>query len=180
MNMKPINTLLAIVLCATGISAYAAITKEEHKAAVQNAEMSYKSAKAACASLAGNAKDVCIGEAKVQQAYAVAKTDDEFKNTAKVVFDGRKDVAGAEYELAKTKCAALAGNAKDVCIKEAKAVEVRALADAKAGTKISAARADAFDEKNTASYKVALEKCGTFSGDTKDACVKDAKARFNK
>ncbi|MBL0122876.1 MAG: hypothetical protein IPP88_09130 [Betaproteobacteria bacterium] len=180
MNMKPVNTLLAIALCATGMTAYAAITKEEHKAATQSAEMSYKNAKAACASLAGNAKDVCVAEAKVQMAYAVAKTDGEFKNTPKAIYDGRKDVATAEYDLAKTKCDALAGNAKDVCIKEAKAVEVRAQADAKAGTKISEARADASDAKSTANYKVAIEKCDTFSGDTKESCVKDAKLRFNK
>jgi hypothetical protein len=180
MNMKPVNALLAAALCVAGITANAAITKEEHKAAVQNAEMSYKSAKAACASLAGNAKDVCVAEAKVQMTYAVSKTDGEFKNTPKAIYDGRKDVAGAEYDLAKAKCDALSGNAKDVCIKEAKAVEIRAEADAKAGTKISAARTDASDEKNTANYKVAIEKCDTFSGATKDACVKDAKAHFNK
>jgi hypothetical protein len=183
MNMKPLNTLntlLAIALCATGLAANAAVTKAEHKAAVENADMAYKSAKASCKSLAGNAKDVCIAEAKVQKAYAIAKTDGEFKNTAKSIYAGRKDVASAEYDLAKTKCASLAGNDKDVCMKEAKAVEVRAQADAKAGTKIAAARDDASDTKNTANYKVAIEKCDTFAGETKDACVKDAKARFNK
>jgi hypothetical protein len=180
MNVKPINALLAAALCATGMTAYAAISKEEHNVAVQNAETAFKSAKAACASLAGNARDVCVAEAKVQKAYAVAKTDGDFKNTPKAHYDGQKDVASAEYDLAKTRCDTLAGNTKDVCVKEAKALEVRAQADAKAGTRISAARADASDEKLTANYKVAIEKCDTFSGDTKDACVKDAKARFNK
>ena len=75
MNMKAINALLAAALCAAGLTAHAAITKEEHKAAVQNAEMSYKTAKAACASLAGNAKDVCIAEAQVQKTFAIAKSD---------------------------------------------------------------------------------------------------------
>jgi len=180
MNMKPLNALLAVALCATGITAHAAITKAEHKAAVQNAEMTFKSAKATCGSLAGNAKDVCVAEAKVQKAYAIAKTDGEYTNTAKAIYAGRKDVASAEYDLAKTKCGALAGNARDVCVKEAKAVEVRAQADAKAGTKISEARIDAADTKNTANYKVAIEKCDAFSGDAKDACVKEAKARFSK
>ena len=180
MNMKPINALLAAALCAAGLSANAAITKDEHKTAVKNAEASYKSAKASCASLAGNAKDVCVAEAKVQKAYAIAKTDGEFKDTPKAIYDGRKDVASAEYDLAKAKCGAKAGNDKDVCIKEAKAVEVRAKADAKAGTKISDARADASDAKRTANYKVAIEKCDAFSGDTKDTCVKEAKTRFNK
>jgi hypothetical protein len=179
MNMKPINALLAAALCATGISANAAITKAEHKAAINNAEMSFKSAKASCGSLAGNAKDVCIAEAKVEKTYSIAKTDGDYKNTAKAIYEGRKDVASAEYDLAKTKCAAKAGNDKDVCIKEAKAVEVRAQADAKAGTKVSDARADASDAKRTANYKVAIEKCDAFSGDTKSACVKEAKTQFN-
>lgn len=180
MNMKPINALLAAALCATGIAAHAAITKDEHKAALQNAETSYKAAKAACASLAGNAKDVCNAEAKVQKTYSVAKADSEFKDTVKARFDAQKDVAGAEYDLAKTKCDAKAGNDKDVCIKEAKAIETRAIADAKAGNKISDARVDASDAKRNAEYKVAIEKCDAFSGDTKSACVKEAKTRFGK
>ena len=179
MNMKPIHAVLAAAFCASSIAAHAAITKDEHKAAVKNAEMSYNSAKATCGSLAGNAKDVCIAEAKVEKTYSIAKTDSDFKNTPKAMYDGRKAVASAEYDLAKTKCAAKAGNDKDVCIKEAKAVEVRAQADAKAGAKVSEARTDASDEKRKANYKVAIEKCDAFSGATKDACVKEAKTTFN-
>lgn len=179
MIMKPLNALLVAALCAAGISAHAAISKEEHKIAVNNADTAYKSAKANCGSLAGNAKDVCVAEAKVHKAHAIAKTDSDYKTTAKAMYDGRKKLANAEYELAKTKCAAKAGNEKDVCIKEAKAIEVQALADAKAGTKVSDARADASDAKRTANYKVALEKCDAFSGDAKSACVKQAKAQYN-
>lgn len=180
MNMKPINAaLLAAAFCASSISAFAAITKAEHKTAIKEADMSYKTAKAACSPLAGNAKDVCVAEAKVAKASAKAKADSDYKNTAKERYDGQKDVAGAEYDLAKAKCGAKAGNDKDVCIKEAKAVEVRAKADAKAGTKVSEARSDASDEKRKANYKVATEKCEAFSGAAKDTCVTEAKARFN-
>ena len=179
MNMKPLNSLLVAALCSIGLSAHAAITKDEHKLAVKNAEASYKSAKAACSSLSGNAKDVCMAEAKVEKTYSIAKTDGDYKNTPKAIYDGRKSVAGAEYDLAKAKCGSKAGNDKDVCIKEAKAIEVRAQADAKAGTKISDARADASDAKRTANYKVALEKCDAFAGDVKSTCVKNAKAQFN-
>jgi len=178
MNIKPINALLAAALCTIGFAANAAITKDEHANAVKAAEMSYKNAKTTCGSLAGNAKDVCNAEAKVEKTYSIAKTDGDFKNTAKAIFDGRKDVAKAEYDLAKTKCNAKAGNEKDVCVKEAKAIEMRALADAKAGTKISDARTDAAETKNKANYKVALEKCDALAGDTKTACVKDAKAQY--
>ena len=180
MNMKPLHALLAAALCATSFAVSAAITKDEHKAAVKSANEAYKSAKAACASLSGNAKDVCVAEAKVQKTHAIAKTDGEFKNTPKAIYDGRKDVASAEYDLAKAKCGVKAGNDKDVCIKEAKAIEVRVQADAKAGTKVSDARADAADAKNTANYKAAVEKCDAFAGDAKATCVKETKARFNK
>ena len=178
MNMKPINVLLVAALCSIGLSANAAITKEEHKIAVKTAEKSYTAAKASCSALAGNAKDVCMAEAKVEKTYSIAKTDGDYKNTPKAIYDGRKSVATAEYDLAKTKCGIKAGNDKDVCIKEAKAIEVRAQADAKAGTKISDARADASDAKRTADYKVAIEKCDAFAGDTKSACVKEAKAMY--
>ena len=176
MNMKPINALLVAALCSIGLSANAAITKDEHKAAVKNAETAYTSAKKACSVLAGNAKDVCLAEAKVEKTYSIAKSDGDYKNTPKAIYDGRKSVATAEYDLAKTKCGVKAGNDKDVCIKEAKAIEVRAQADAKAGTKISDARAEASDAKHTANYKLAVEKCDAFAGDTKSACVKEAKA----
>lgn len=178
MNIKPVNALLAAALCTIGFTASAAITKDEHKAAVKNAETAYKNAKATCSSLAGNPKDVCLAEAKVEKTFSIAKTDGDYKNTAKAMYDGRKDVAKAEYDLAKTKCAVKAGNDKDVCIKEAKAIEVRALADAKAGTKISDAREDASDEKRKANYKVALEKCDAFAGDVKSTCVKQAKSQY--
>ena len=180
MKNKPLNALLAAALCTIGFSAHATITKAEHKAVIDSADRSYKSAKGACSALAGNARNVCLAEAKVEHVYSIAKTDGDFKGTPKAINDGRKKVASAEYDLAKTKCAAKAGNEKDVCVKEAKAVEVRAQADAIAGTKISDARADAADAKNTAEYKVAIEKCDAFAGDTRATCVNAAKAQFGR
>jgi hypothetical protein len=89
--------------------------------------------------------------------------------------------------VAKEKCDDLAGNTKDVCIKEAKAARESAKADAKADRKVSDARSnanearrDAQEDKRDAQYKVAVEKCDSFSGDAKDRCVRDAKTRFGK
>ena len=75
-------------------------------------------------------------------------------------------VAKAEstYAVAKEKCDDKAGNDKDVCLKEAKAVEVKALADAKLGKEIGEARKEAADEKRDADYKVAIEKCDALDG----------------
>ncbi len=83
----------------------------------------------------------------------------------------------SDYKADKAQCAALAGNAKDVCEKEASGKHKVAKADlqaaykpsSKAGYNARVARADA-------AYDVAKEKCDDLSGNPKDVCVKDAKA----
>jgi hypothetical protein len=87
--------------------------------------------------------------------------------------------ADADYKTAKEACKAREGNDRDVCMKEAKAVHVRATADAKAKRKSAAAMADAHEDKNAAYYKVAKEKCDAMSGDSKDACIRDAKMKYH-
>ena len=88
--------------------------------------------------------------------------------------------AEADYDVAKQRCDAKTGNEKDVCVKEAKAAQVKAKADAKAGEKTASARKDASEDKRDADYKVAIEKCDAFAGAVKDTCVRDAKVRFGK
>jgi hypothetical protein len=65
-------------------------------------------------------------------------------------------------------------------VKEAKAAETRAMADAKTGKEVSAARSDAADDKRDAEYKVAVEKCDALAGDAKNSCVAAAKAKYGK
>jgi hypothetical protein len=88
--------------------------------------------------------------------------------------------AEAAYVVAKEKCDDQAGNAKDVCVKEAKAVEAKALADAKMGQQIGEAKVDASETKRDADYKVAVEKCDAMAGDAKASCLSAAKASFGK
>lgn len=47
-----------------------------------------------------------------------------------------------------------------------------------ASEKAAEARKDATTDKLDAQYAVAREKCETYSGDTKDRCLNEAKARF--
>jgi hypothetical protein len=85
----------------------------------------------------------------------------------------------------------LAGNRKDVCVKEAKAALVRAKADARvdrlAGNAREGATVKARDavkeadaEKRDADYKVAVEKCAAYAGPAKETCVGNAKLQFGK
>jgi hypothetical protein len=158
----------------------ATMAKVDYKAAKTRISADFKAGKAACTPQSGNAKDICVQEAKAKEKVALAEL--EYSYTGKTNDGNKVMVAKAEsaYAVAKERCDDSAGNAKDVCVKEAKAVEVKALADAKMGQVIGEARKDASAEKTDADYKVAVEKCDAMSGDAKSSCVSTAKMNFGK
>ncbi len=168
----------AVLLLSTAQAAM--IPKADYAASKNRISAEYKTDKAACGSLAGNTKDVCVEEAKAKEKVALA--DLEYSYTGKSEDRNRALVAKAEanYAVAKEKCDDKAGNDKDVCVKEAKAVEVKALADAKLGKDIGDARKDAADDRRDADYRVAIEKCDAFAGDAKSTCVGAAKSHYGK
>ena len=178
-------------LCLAGGASAQMMSKEARDQAIKNAEAQYKTDKAACDALKGNAKDICTEEAKGKEKVAKAEAKAAYENTPKARENARLARADATYEVAKEKCDDLAGNAKDVCVKEAKATYVKAKADAKvdrvasdarqdSAQKTASAQREAAEDKRDADYKVAIEKCDSLAGAAKDACVRDAKARFGK
>jgi hypothetical protein len=182
--MNKFKTLKAALLAASLVAlpaVYAAtMTKADYQAGKTRISADYKTDKAACASLAANAKDVCVQEAAAKEKVALAEL--EYGHTGKAADRNKVLVAKAEsaYAVAKERCDDKSGNAKDVCVKEAKAVEVKALADAKMGKEIGEAKKDAAADKLDADYKVAIEKCDALAGDAKSSCVAAAKAKFGK
>ncbi len=178
------------IALAGGVSAQA-MNKDARDQAIKSAEAQYKTAKASCDALSGNAKDICVEDAKGQEKIAKAEAAAAYENTPKSRENARLAHADAVYSVAKEKCDDLAGNAKDVCVKEAKAGYVKAKADAKvdrvvsdtgqdSAQKTASAQREAADDKRTAEYKVAVEKCDALAGTAKDACVRDAKTRYGK
>lgn len=105
------------------------------KAEKERIEAQYKADKARCDELSGNGKDVCIAQAKATERIAKADLEAKAKGTPKARYEAQVVRAEAEYDIAKEKCDDLAGNQKDVCEKEAKAIEAKAKADAKAAYK---------------------------------------------
>ena len=181
------KTPFAVILFAGAVAASAvpaiaapADTKQVYTATVDKAGNDYKVDRVRCNILTGNPKDVCIAQAKAAQVYTEANAKARYKNTIDATTDGRKAVAEADYDVEKAKCGSLTGNPRDVCIKEAKANLVAAVADAKADRKVTEARADARDDKRNADYKVEIEKCDAYAGDPKKACLADVKAQFGK
>jgi hypothetical protein len=171
---------LVIGLTVPTLALAAAMTSSEYGAAKGQAAADYKAAKTRCDRVAGNAKDVCVAEAKAEEKKLRANAEAQYKNTDKARRDARIDSAEADYDVARARCGTKAGNDKDVCIKEAKTAEIKAKADANATEKVADARRGAADEKRDADYKVAVEKCDALAGAAKDSCVSNAKARYQK
>jgi len=174
------HSLMVAALLALPLAQAATMAKPDYTAAKSRLSAEYKSAKAACSPMSANAKDVCIQEAKAKE--KVSRAELEFDYTGKPADQSKIMVAKAEstYAVAKEKCDDSKGNEKDVCVKQAKAVEVKSLADAKMGKTISEAKTDASQEKRDADYKLAAEKCDAMTADAKSNCVTAAKARFGK
>jgi hypothetical protein len=167
------------------------ITKDSLNLAKSSADTQYKADKEACASLAANAKDICMAQAKGKDNVAKADAEAAYTNTPKARESARIVVAQANYDVAIEKCDDSAGNAKNVCVKEAKAALVKGKADAKvdrvtadtrqdAAVKQAEVRTEANADKRDADYKVAIEKCDALAGAAKDSCVSGAKAQFGK
>ena len=177
-NLK-VSFVVAAMLAFSGAQA-ATMTKADYTAGKTRISADYKADKAACASMSGNAKDICVEEAKAKE--KVARAELEYGYTGKSSDQTKLMMAKAKsaYAVAKEKCDDQSGNQKDVCVKEAKAVETKALADAKMGKQIGEAKKDATDDKRDADYKVAAEKCDAMTGDAKDSCMAAAKAKFGK
>jgi hypothetical protein len=167
------------------------MSKDNYTLAKTNADAQYKIDKDACSSQSGNANDICVAEAKGKDNVAKADAEAAYENTPKARQNARIAHAQANYDVAIEKCDDLAGNRKDVCVKEAKAELVKGKANAKvervvsdtrhdAAVKQADASKDANADKREAEYKVAIEKCDAFAGPAKDTCVSTAKAQYGK
>jgi hypothetical protein len=196
-NPRMSRTLMALFAVAgigyAGIATAndAPISADQFSAQKSRIDMTYKSEMESCKPLSGNTKDLCEVSAKGHRDVALAENEAAYKPTVKARYDARLARADADYKLAKEKCDDFAGNTKDVCVKQAQAAEVKAKADAKvdrvaadsnqsASRQVAEAKQDAREDKLTADYKVAIEKCDVLAGDAKARCVADAKVRFGR
>ena len=190
--MKHIPQWLVLVTASLVATASMGMEAAEHSAAKNTITADYKAAKLHCDSLKGNAKDVCMKEAKGNEDVAKAELESQYKPSDKAHYKAQVARADADYAVAKEKCDDQAGNAKDVCVKDAKAAHVRATENAKlaqaqakpadsAAEKAAAmasAKKDAAAEKREADYKAAKERCDAMSGDAESKCVDDAKRKY--
>jgi hypothetical protein len=167
------------------------MSKASYDQATKDASAQYKIEKDACSSFKGNANDICVAEAKGKRNVARAEAASAYKHTPKAREYARIAYAKATYGVAIERCDDLAGNPKDVCVKEAKAELINGKANAKvdrvtadtrqeAAATQAVARKEANADKRDAEYKVATEKCESLAGASKDTCVNNAKMQYGK
>jgi hypothetical protein len=200
MNTLQASLLAAAALLFTSSANAADLTKVEYKDAGKSIDADFDAAKQRCRALAGNASDVCTAEAKGNKNIAETELEYRYQPTAKHRRSARIARADAVYGVAIQKCDGLAGNDKDVCVKQAKAAKVASVADAdtelttmkalgdlntskndanlKANDAVAGARIDGAKAKRDADYAVAKEKCQAQAGAARETCVNEAKSRF--
>jgi hypothetical protein len=101
-------------------AAYKTTPKAREEAIHEIAEADYEVAKERCDDKAGNEKDVCVKEAKAAMTRAQADAKAAQKGT-EARMDASKDKRDADYKVAAEKCDTMSGDAKDSCVKTAKA-----------------------------------------------------------
>ena len=170
---------LSALMCLASAQASTNFSKETYKGSKAQIKASYKVDKTACDGLKDNAKDVCIEQAKAGEKVALAQLEANFSGAPKDEAKLRTVQYEARYAVAKEKCDDLNGNAKDVCVQEARSARDKAKADVKLNKAVTEAMTSDIDAKMKADYKVAREKCDGLSGNAKDICVASAKARYN-
>ncbi|MFZ6775035.1 hypothetical protein ACO0LB_20220 [Undibacterium sp. SXout7W] len=178
--MKKIFT--AIVFCGMAFSEVVVAATNEplatYKATKELAEKDFKIAKNKCDDMTGNPKDICVAVAKADRTRMSANANAVYKNTFSARTSATKDIANADYVVAKANCGSQVGNDKDVCIKKADAVKISSIANATASKKVSEAKSDAKADKLEANYQVAVEKCDVLVGTAKEMCLSAAKTKY--
>jgi hypothetical protein len=136
MKTRPVRCLALLGCSAAMIAVHAApLTKEEASAEKARIEAEYKAERKGCDALSGNGKDVCVEQAKGKEKVALAELKYKQDNTPRNHDKVAEAKAEANYAVAKERCDDLAGDQKDICVKDAKAAKARAESEMKGARK---------------------------------------------
>lgn len=187
MDVKLTSITAAMALGASTAVLGGLLSKDEIKHDENQISATFKAQRLACDRYSGNAKNICLAEAKGNAMVANADLDARDKDTSKA----REEVwiarAEATYSVAKLRCNEVAGNTRDVCLKDAQGEYAKAKADASLDRKISDTQKSANERirdaqiaanrtKREADYKAARERCDSLAGSAKDSCIAQARA----
>jgi hypothetical protein len=101
---------------------------------------------------------------------AKAEADTAF-HAADGTLDAKAQAAKAEGGVAKAKCDALSGDARDACRREARSDKDARVADAYKA---------AGDEMLEADFKTAMKRCESLAGRERQSCTANVQARYGR
>jgi hyperosmotically inducible protein len=168
-------TLLATAVSASFAAAPTAALNHDpatYNNVTKKVAADYKAATAKCTAMTGNAKTVCMEEAKAARAHAEVDAVAQYNNTPTGRVKARTAVADADYSLAKAKCGDMTGTDKDACLANATSVHTAAVADAKSDRAV-ASSATGTTTSGDATKAAAIDKCAQVAGQPKTGCLID-------
>lgn len=135
------------------------MSKDAYKIAADRITADYTTEKASCDVLSGNTKRISAlprPRAKNRSPRLISKsvTNRPQKIATKRLLRRRR----GDFAVANEKCDDKAGNDKDICVKEAKAIETRVKADAEAQLKTAEANKVANEKSAEAAIKARAER----------------------
>lgn len=174
LNISAITLAVSLIFSVSAMAE--SMTKNQYKSHMNSIKSQYKVDKSACDLFSGNAKDICVAQAKGKQEIAKSELEANYKTSAKARYEANVAKADADYSVAAEKCDDKAGNDQDVCVKEAKAGKVHQIADAKTQLESKKANDEAIETSSDA-QAVANEKlddANAKAAETKADAHKDA------
>jgi hypothetical protein len=140
--MKMAFFAAAMSLACAGTVTAADGAKDQYKAEREKIEADAKAAREKCKDMKGNAKDICMAEAKGHEKVAKAELAAKQKDTPKNRYDVAAAKADMEYNIAKEKCDEMKGKDKNACQNDAKAARDNAKKQAKQEREAAEGRKD--------------------------------------
>lgn len=116
------------------------MSKEERLTSRNKISSDYKQEKTDCERMSGTPKNICMAEANGKEKVQLSELDARYTPSTQTLYQVSIAKAEVRYEISKERCTDMTGSSRDTCIKEAKAVEIDAKAEAKAQMNISKAR----------------------------------------
>ena len=176
--LTSLTLALAATFCMASANAATSMSKRTYEGAKDDIKATYHAAHESCEQQSGNAKDVCMESVKGQEKVALAYLEYHYTGKEKDRLKLHEAKYEARYEVAKEKCDDLSGDAKDVCVRDAKTQRDKAKATNKLDKEVTEAFSDAEVAMMKADYKLAKEKCEAKSGEAKDICEASLSSRF--
>jgi hypothetical protein len=123
---------ITVLAFACGPAMGAAMSKQDYQAAKKRIAAEYQTERQKCGVRYGNALDECVARAHAVRDVAKAELEAEYKPGPRTYYDAAIARAKAAYSVAKEVCDEKRGPEKKACMKDAKAAQERAIAEAKA------------------------------------------------